>query len=164
VDGDGIAKFALWLAKHRPVEKTGRFLVTGTDSALQRTLTTRRDLPDSVTNWCVAYLLNPAKIDSTGLMQVRVKKGQLLVNARGISENWETYQTNRKPPPPGRISRALKSLCHEDKIQLKDNAGGRPRYHVFRTDLLIYWGETIGYCTKEQIEEALSTDTEDRNI
>lgn len=159
VEKDRIARFALHLAETREVVQTGRFLVSGRDSALQRTLTTHRGPASAICHWCVEYLLDPAKIDTMGTLIVRVQNGRLLVTAHALATYWEMYATNIKPPVVRTISQALKGIC-DDKIQRKDANGRKTNYWPVKTENLKTWADEHGYCTAEQIDAALAKDTQ----
>lgn len=158
VKEDLVAKHALWLRDTRKVVRKHRFLVSGTDSALHRSLTTSRGLPSAICHWCVAYLLSPGKMDTSKQLLVRVHAGVLLITARALAESWEQYPTNVLPPPSGRISRALAGLSGAKKQMVAGN--GKPtNYWPIKTSNLLTWAEEMGYCTPEELEGALGTDT-----
>jgi hypothetical protein len=159
VEKDRIARFALYLAETRKVVQTGRFLVTGRDSALQRTLTTTRGRASAICHWCVDYLLDPGKIDTMGTLGVRIQNGRLLVTAHTLATYWEMYATNIKPPTAGRISRSLAGLC-DSKVLRPGTNGRKTHYWPVKTVNLKTWAEELGYCTAEQIDAALAKDTQ----
>jgi hypothetical protein len=158
VSDDLLARHALWLRDNRPIIREHRFLVSGVDSALHRSLTTSRGLSSAICQWCVSYLLSPGKMDATNTLHVRVTEGQLLVTARALSEHWDMYQTNVKAPPAGRISRALAALC-EPKRQLAAGNGKPTNYWPLKTSNLLTWAEDLGYTLPEEILDALQRET-----
>ena len=160
VTEDLVAKHALWLREQRPVKRDGRFLVTGSDSALHRSLTTSRGLPSAICNWCVSYLLEPGKMDATGRLLIRIKEGRLYVTAKGLADYWDMYPTNARAPMVGAVGRTLAGLCDPDKPQMKNGMGQRTNYWRVRTDSLVTWAEDMQYVPEETILEALKHDTE----
>lgn len=156
---DGLAKHALWLAKNRTVCPTGRFLVSGQDSAMHRALSTGIGLGSSICHWCVSYLLAPAKMDVQRKLWVRIYKGKLLVNFRALTESWDTYITHTKAPVAGRMQRALSSLSQPRLRQLTAGNGKATAYREIRTEDLMAWNNEIGLATPEELAEALSKDT-----
>lgn len=159
VEKDRIARFALYLAETRKVVQTGRFLVSGRDSALQRTLTTADRFASAICHWCVDYLLDPGKIDTMGTLGVRIQNNRLLVTAHTLATYWEMYSTNIKPPVVRKISQGLGRIC-DGKIQRKDANSKRTHYWPIKTENLKTWADEHGYCTAEQIDAALAKDTQ----
>lgn len=160
VEGDGLARHALWLRENRHVARATRFLVSGRDSALHRSLTTSRGLSSAICHWCVSYLLEPAKVNVQRKLLVRVHKGELLVTARALAEHWEIYATNAKPPPAGKIARALASLARPSKKQLVAGSGKMTNYWRMKTDSLLTWCEEMGYATEDEVMAALAASTD----
>jgi hypothetical protein len=159
--GDLLARYAMWLRQNRKVIRRGRFLVSGKDSLLHKTLGITNGLASALCCWCVRYLLEPGKMDATGKFLARVHKGQLLVNARGPSEFWSMYETNVKPPTAGKVGRALASICGPNKKKVRNPATGmKTDYHLIPINRLLDWVNESGYCTKEEMLSALSQDTE----
>lgn len=159
VKEDLVAKHVLWLRDNRVVQRSHRFLVSGVDSALHRSLTTSRGISSAVCHWCVSYLLSPEKMDAHHDLLVRVKDGRLLVTARALAENWDSYKTNYKAPAQGRISRAISGLS-DAKRQMVAGNGRATNYWPVKTENLLTWNEEMGYCTDEEISDALKYDTE----
>jgi hypothetical protein len=88
---------------------------------------------------------------------VRVKDGELLVCTKALSDGWATYDTHTNPPTPSRITKALGSICSDEKAY---RLGKRTqRYRTVNTQTLIAWAESNGYATREEILDALSKDT-----
>lgn len=157
---DVVARHALWLRDQRQVKRTGRFLVTGIDSALHRALTTSRGFPSAVCNWCVSYLLEPGRMDTTGKLLVRIRQRELYVTAKALSDHWDMYPTNMKAPMVNQAGRALSGLCYPGKTQMKDGSGNPMNYWHMKTDSLLTWADEMKYVPAETILEALKSNAE----
>jgi len=165
VQGDQIAEHVLWLAEHHAWEPHGRFLIEVQDADLHRSLTTRSGARGAVCQWLCSYLLNPSPFDNDARSSrlVRVHRGRLLANTQGLVTCWGLYVQNEACPTVGRLSSALASLGTGQRPRLRSEPG-KPRinYHEIDTDNLVAWADHSGYAERDQIEEALSRDTEER--
>jgi hypothetical protein len=159
VEGDGIAKHCLWLRDNHTIPNHHRFLVSGDKSALHRRLTVSSGIRSAVCCWLVGYLMGPAKMDATGKLLARVNKGRLLVNVRALSDQWELYPTNVKPPAVGEIAKALVGISKAETVQLTDGTGTKTHYRVVDRDNLVSWASDYGFALPEAIDEALQKDT-----
>jgi len=159
VEGDGIARHALWIRETHPVNRNRRFIVTGKTSDLHRALSTGQGLASAVCHWCVNYLLEPGKMDALGTLLVRISKGRLLVQAKGLSDHWEMYTTNVRSPAAGRIQRSLSALAENRKVQMTGWKGRRQNYWEIKGENLLQWANDHGYCTEDELLDALNTDT-----
>lgn len=157
VHDDAIAKHAHWLRANRIVRPSGRFLVTGNNQALARSLTVNSGLRGSVCHWLVAYLLEPNKLESINAGTEYVRRGPegLLVTAQGVGRYWSLYETNTMPPTVSRVSRALEGLAESVTVrQLHTLAeGGTTVANFFRIDLenLVVWAEEHGFADRDSI-------------
>jgi hypothetical protein len=153
VNGDGIAKHALWLAKNKSVPN-GRFFFAGSEE-IARTLTTQSGIRGSVCSWLCMYLLNTGAADSLQendqQKQIFVDGGKLFVTAQALAQMWAAYKTNRNPPSPAQAGSALRGLSEEGVHE----RGGRTFYVVDARNL-VTWAEETGYCAPEQIRHALA--------
>lgn len=157
IEGDGIAKHALWLKENRVVVPDGRFLVSGCDTAFHRSFPTATGIASDILHWLTCYLQNPAKIDAIGSLLMRIEDGELLVTAKCIIENWEVYQTNTdtRRATSSRICRALASLSTGKKKQFKNGRGIKTNYWPIRTEYLLSWNADSGFATDEELMSAL---------
>lgn len=161
VKDDAVAKHALWLRDTRQVVRSGRFLVSGNDSDLHRSLITSRGLTSAICNWCVSYLLEPGRMDATGTLAARVYQSMLHIRITALAEQWKMYLTNWDPPTPGQVNNAIRGIVRDrDSRVLTAGNGQKARYRVIRTDVLVTWAKGVDWCTEEAILEALATDTE----
>ncbi|MEI6806985.1 MAG: hypothetical protein WCK49_10885, partial [Myxococcaceae bacterium] len=160
VSGDEIAKHALWLRDNRSVNSDVRFSIEGKDTSYVDSLVANTKMGSAVFDWLTCYLLNPGRMDAQDNLQVRIYEGQLLVMARGLVENWETYVTNseKRFATMNYISEALSSMSAPKRKQLYDNKKTKMNYWQIETQYLLGWAKENGY-EPEQILEALSKDT-----
>lgn len=158
--GDAIAKHALWLRANREVNNDLRVLVAGKDSSHVDDIVANTKMGPHVSDWLVCYLMNPKRIDTEDALQIRIYQGRLLVMARCLVENWETYITNKDKrfATMNAISEALSSMSAPKRKQLYDNHKTKMNYQQIETRYLLSWAVKHGY-SSEKILEALSHDT-----
>jgi len=165
VNGDKIAEHALWLRDNHLWKPNGRFLVHGDDKALHSRLISSTGIRSALLQFCVAYLLSPYLLDNHAKASgfVRVHDRQLCVNVQGVIEGWGHYVQNEKCPTTGRLGRAIAALAIDDRrIKLPVPGQGYPKFRVIATEHLIAWADDKDFATAEEIEAALSENTEDR--
>ena len=137
VDGDLIARHALWLAANRKVLPGERFLVEGRMTDLVARMPTQGKTSSLVCEWLVQFLDAPEEkrraIESTGL--VLVGNNEYLVNVKAISTTWTQFISSDGPPRTGQIGRVLKLLSRGTKRV--DDA----RFHVMNLDLIFAWAD-----------------------
>ncbi len=154
----------MWLVKNHKWEPRGRFLIEVDDLALRRKLANQSGLSSKVCQWLVSFLLEPAKhAASEKALLVRVHKGRLLVNVKGMSgDGWKVYMSgDRDPPEAGQVSTALRTLYADEK-EKKLNCGAKGKqehYRIIAISHLTAWAESTGFASAEQIQEALEKDT-----
>jgi hypothetical protein len=158
----GIAEHAMWLRANRVVERGSRFLVTGRDSSLHRTLTTSTGIRAAIMNWCAAYLLEPAKVDTQRDLLIRVDGGKLLVTARGLMNHWDQYRTNAFAPTAARLSSALAGLSN-GRVELQAGARG-VAYHQIDGQNLRAWCEETGFASWEELHVGLLRSTPSKGL
>jgi hypothetical protein len=165
VEKNLIAEHALWLRDHYAWQPNGRFLVHGDDNDLHSRLISSSGIRSAVLQFCVGYLLDPGPVDANarGQYWIRVFQGRLAVNTQAFVRCWSTYVTNEPCPTTGRLSSAIAALATEERLRLQTPGKGRPNYRVIDLEHLIAWAEANGFATREQITEALATDTEERS-
>ncbi len=158
--GDAIAKHALWLRDNRKVDSDSRFLVRGNNTVHADSLVANTKMGPHVFHWLTSYLLNPSRMDSQDNLLIRIHEGRLLVMARGLVENWETYVTNsdKRFATMNNISEALSSMSAPKRKQLYDSKKAKANYWQVETQYLTAWATEHGYDT-EQLKKALLTDT-----
>ena len=164
VEGDKIAEHALWLRDNYRWKPNGRFLVHSYDRELHSRLVSGSGIRSSVLQFCVGYLLDPARLDADprGRFLIRVHDNRLCVNTQALVACWDTYVKNERCPSTGRLAGAIGALANDDRVRLTLPNGKRPNYRVIRPEHLKAWAARTGYATEEQIEEALSIDTVER--
>jgi hypothetical protein len=167
VDGDMIAEHVLWLVHNHKWIPKGRFLIEAQDEALHRSLTTRSGYRSALCQWLCSYLLNPSPFDNDARSArlVQVKEGSLFVNVMGIVQCWAMYVTNEPCPKTGALASALSSLSTEKRQRWKTRPGQpRMNYREINPDNLISWAEHTGFCEAEDLEQALSRDTDEHSL
>jgi hypothetical protein len=86
----------------------------------------------------------------------------LLVNLRGLSSAWGSYETYVRPPTIGDLATAIAGLAKPETLTLTDGTGARCRYRIISREHLIAWAEDSGFATAEQLDEALRRETPTR--
>jgi hypothetical protein len=112
VDGDLIARHALWLRDHKRDDfKPGkRFLVEGTKTEVHRALVIGGPVSSLVLEWLARFLHKPIpNIAKLGL--VLYGNGELLVNTSAITDHWEHYINSHTVYSTTRIGTALRSIA-----------------------------------------------------
>lgn len=152
VQNDVIAKHALFLGETVEVPDTGRFLVSGQASELTRTIATSAGTRAAVCNWLVNFLLKPALITRNASVAhlIRVEDSKLLVNAKVIAENWDSYVLHDKnAPSPTDVSKALAGLSPN---RVSKREGDKVVwYRSVDLDNLVAWAESTGYADADTI-------------
>jgi hypothetical protein len=157
VEGDLIARHALWLRDNITIDRRNRFLVSGESTDLARTLTVNDRMKGACCNWLVAFMLNPEKLGSSTLRdRVRVENGKLYVNSQVLVEAWELYPTNEEPPPTGKIYRALADMAVGERVHKRDSSGRERHFRQIDENTLISWAEQSGYATEATLREILA--------
>jgi hypothetical protein len=137
VEGDRIAKHALWLAQHRQVVPGARFLVEGHVTEMHNLLATQGHVASLVCEALARYLADPNKFSRQPQAKLIVcGNGKLLVNTSAISILAGLYlDESVRLPSSNKIGRALGNLA-------KDQARvGTTRYWEVNSDLVIGWAE-----------------------
>lgn len=134
MDGDKIAKHALWLRENRTVTPDGRWLVKGEAGSVHQNMATRNKVEGLITEWLAKYLDQPSPgIPSTAA--VRVGNGEFLINTAVVGGYWDQYITTNDRYETARIGRALKNLSKGEK-----RVGGL-RCHIIDVSLVYRWAE-----------------------
>lgn len=137
VDGDGIARHALWLRDNRAVKPGKRFLVEGELSRLHRQLILKSEATGLVVEWLARYLAKPQTYDRDGRGCIIAGGGCLYVNAQGIVDAWEIYSKENRPSIQ-KISRVLARFS-QGQHRLKIENVGQIRYWKIDPDIVISW-------------------------
>lgn len=155
VDGDLIARHALWLAANRHVIAGDRFLVTGDPTYMVRQLATRPATAASVTGWLAGYLANPAMIFNSSIERyVLAGRGEFLVNVQALASYWNTYQDKEPRPSTPDVANALANLS--TGTTQRGPRGDRVTYRVIRLDYVIDWAERNGIGDVEAMRDWVS--------
>lgn len=137
IEGDGMARHALWLREHREVTPGKRFLVEGELSRLHRQLILKSEATGLVVEWLARYLANPAVYDRDGRRRVAAGAGCLYVNAQGLVDAWEIYSKENRPTIQ-KISKVLARFSQGVHRMQVENAG-RIRYWKIDHEIVMSW-------------------------
>jgi hypothetical protein len=145
VDGDGIARHALWLARERGLDRGKRFLVEGETTAMHKALITSGNRNGAVLEWLVRFLDDPSKVEShysgrQRMSRARAGNQQILVNTQAIVDCWELYLSEKSRITTTAAGRALNQLSSEDKPKL-GRAKDRAHFHQVDVELVFSWAQ-----------------------
>ncbi len=156
VDGDKIAKHALWLRDNHKWSDKERFIIPHTDETTHRSLTVRSGIRSAICKWLVSWLLDPNRLatDSRSKDLIIVKNQQVNINVQVLERCWSIYVQHEPCPPTGKLASALAALCAQERYQKQIN-GKKFNYRTVNTENLIAWAENTGYADREQIIELL---------
>lgn len=148
VHEDKLAMHVMWLVENVKVESQGRFVVAGGASKLTRVLLTQSGTRPRVCEWITNALLNakPVMGHPVHKHHFRVVNGELLINAKAITELWETYVFNDKNPPgPNQVSADLSALSTRRQALWCPELKKVIQYRVVNLDLVREWAEETQY-------------------
>lgn len=157
VEGDGIAKHALWLRDNRKVELAGRWLVQGTDSIVHDIIATSGN-NEHIAEWLAQALAAPKELFKQLEQQkaIVVGDGHFYVNGSAVISCWK-WLVKSAPPPRNlsTIGAALSSLSHKDgKRKI-----GTVRYHDIK------WQHVINFADRHDIgDQALLQERINRKL
>lgn len=159
VDGDVIARHALWLKDEIPLPaRPPRFLIEQTGSnVLTQTMAMASHAGGLVANWIVRYLLSPQDLqvaNRAALAGIRVEDGALWLNSRAVVEGWRTYLDDRGISVNS-AGQALRALTTEAR-DFPGSGDWRVRLHRVNIDAIVAWAEDRGYASGEQILGSLA--------
>lgn len=137
VDGDRIARHALWLRDNRAVIPGRRFLVEGKADAMSKMLATQGDVPGKVTEWLAKFLADTTpKAGPTQRGYIIVGGGKYLVNTNALVEFWDTYvKSDHRAPTHHKLGAALRNLAGAQ------TRAGNKRFWEVDADIVIAWAE-----------------------
>lgn len=151
VDGDRIARHALWLRDARKIERdySGRFLVEGHITRAHNALATSGAVPGLVVEWLARFLVAPRE-DLIRQHDVIIGEGRYLVSASGLLKNWSfVVGDQHKAPNLQRINKVLAGLSPK-KVQVREQrtsgagATHRGRYWEVKPEVVIDYAEREG--------------------
>jgi hypothetical protein len=149
IDGDQIARHALWLRDTRKVVPSGRFWVMGHDAKMHRLLRTASVFNGQVAEWIITHLIHPKK-EAKGSGAILAYEGQVWANAQTISKFWSSYiDTKGSPPPTQKIKNALLGMLDnagrdENGGVMKRHRDKQMRYWGLKVETLIDWSMQLG--------------------
>ena len=151
VEGDRIARHALWLRDERKINRDyeGRFLVQGHITKAHNSLATSGTVPGLVVEWLARFLVAPRE-DIIRQHDVIIGKGRILINASALLKNWSfVLGESYKAPSLGRVNKVLSSLsARKDQAREQRStptgAVHRARYWEIKPDLVIDYADKEG--------------------
>lgn len=156
VDGDQIAKHALWLRDNRQVTPGRRFLVEGEKREMHRKLIMKSEATGLIIEWLARYLSNPSLYDRSAHKPPRVisGNGQFFVNVQGLVDCWEAYSKENRPT----VAQTGRVLARFSRSTVRPRVEGdvpRIRYKKLDTDLILSWARSNQIGDETQIGNSL---------
>jgi hypothetical protein len=145
VDGDMIAAHALWLRDNRQVIPGDRLLVEP-DPARTHNISALTRAGEQVVEWLTRYMAE----QGSNVVDVYVGDGEVLVNAKAISDGWSAQMSDRAPPT-GQISRVLKQISLGAKRM--HTPDGYKRFHSVDLGAIYKFAEETQIGDVEKIRE-----------
>lgn len=153
IEGDGIAKHALWLKQTRgeKIFASGqRFMIAGGANDLARSLSIHSGLRGSICHVLAHCLAKPNPHLNTPDGSIRTENGQLYTTAAGLLEAWKTvHGENVKLPSVNRINQALQGLS------MGETTLDKKRYMIVSTLFLRAWVEEVMFFQWSDVEKVL---------
>lgn len=147
VEGDDLARHALWLRDNRTLNPGRRFLVEGEPTAMHRALVTQGRWNGIVLEWLARFMTDPDKIDyayrgKQALCRARVGSQKLLINTQGVIDGWDLYLANTSERlSTNAVGRVLNQLSNSYKPKLGKAGSERAHFHLVDADLVFSWAE-----------------------
>jgi hypothetical protein len=143
VEGNGIAKHALWLAENRQVDGTGRLACPADLGAMKDKLVIGTGLRWEILDWIVSYLSNPSLITPEFLRLRALAKpvhitGRDTVWIRGesIFAYWDKFGDSKRTPEKRRIIEEIGHMCPTRA------SFGNSMYRALDLEILMTWCKT----------------------
>ncbi len=148
VDGDLMARHALWLRDNWTLTRPGkRFLIDGEPTEIHRAIVTGGDKRSVVLEWLARFMTNPEEVTQRHYAakrlpsMARIGNGELLVNTQALVDCWKSYREPEQRLTPSTIGRILGQIS-EGRIRPRINGDDtRMRFHKIRTDYVIGWAD-----------------------
>jgi hypothetical protein len=165
VDGDLLAKHALWLRENRTITPGKRFLVEG-DSMdnMHRKLVMQGEDAGLIFEWLVRFASNPQAL--YGVYRVKkqpalalVGNNQVLINTEAVLTVWDVYMGDQKRPSTTKVGATLRKLS--EGYRKIGSRGSQVRYHVIKTDLVTGWASDNQVGDEVAIRRNLNTELEE---
>jgi hypothetical protein len=154
VDGDLIAKHALWLRDNPRADfKPGRrFVVEGRQTSLHRSLLFQGPITGMVMEWLVGFLSEPEvivkPITTKGrFTDIFCKGTKLYVSTNALSKYWDQYIKSVLHPSVNKLGRALHSLSEGRKRDTKTGCV----YWIISKEMILNWVDVYGSGNREKI-------------
>ncbi|MBU1048357.1 MAG: hypothetical protein KJ648_07095 [Candidatus Omnitrophica bacterium] len=156
LDNDGIARHALWLARTRPVNSTGRFLVEGRQTEFHRGLVTASGVTSSVAEFLTKWVSHPGQ-GYAGNDLVQVGNGQIWVATEVFGKaNWENLVPSLPLPSATRVGRALTNLSNGAVRALVNKR--QLTFHRVQPGLLVAWAQKAQVGDLDYLQKRLASD------
>lgn len=164
VQGDRIARHALWLRDARPRLMGGRWAVPGDCAEMLRAMRTGAGLRWPLCKWLVAWLMDgaattPTMFRAPGAVLVRDRKVYASVDK--IRESWTTYLKDEQVPATQKVQKAFAEIStpgEEGRRQFRLKAGpsgGRVWMREIPTEYLLTWSALHDGPPAAEIQEAI---------
>lgn len=166
VKDDRIARHVLWLRDNFAKTSVGRFIIRPKSTAFSDALTTKSQYRSEVLLWLLSYLKNPTLMNSLAMGGVRINDEKLYVKTICMLQYWTSYLEKVPAPTLWHLERTLGALSapirpeFADLVAAKDGTKHKSRYREIRLGALYDFAENVEFMTREEIDEALSVDTE----
>jgi hypothetical protein len=150
VEGDKIAKHALWLraeviAGRRILQRGSRFILPGDAHELVTALQTASRVPSDLLEWVWQFLQDPAKHVSASVgrpLACLIKDGAIWINARGVLQCWDHYMAGERAPTANAFARTTRGVVLSERkggrLRL-GHGGSKARYHQLNLESLAAW-------------------------
>lgn len=158
INGDKIAKHALWLRDNRPVQSGRRFLIEGGVDMLHRRLASNGNIRELAIEWTCRAILR--KWVTSKFPGIRFGNGEVYVNASFVQDTWESVTQQKQIPSLIKISRAFKPLCDGKDKRLKIiDAHGERRADFYKIDVSHIYEHCASVTTIEKMKEIIEKET-----
>ena len=170
VDGDGIAKHALWLrdevlAGRRVLQRGSRFIIPGDAHELVMALQTNSRVPSDLLEWVWQFLQDPAKHVAACVgrpLACVVRDGQIWISPRNVLQAWDHYMGQERAPTANMFDRTTRGILVSERkggrLRLgKDGRAGK--YQRLNLAALVSWLHSRDENLSE-LPKLLAVDTE----
>lgn len=171
VDGDGIARHALWLrdevlAGRRVLQRGSRFIIPGDAHELVTALQTASRVPSDLLEWVWQFLQDPARHVAASVgrpLGCLVQDGQIWINPRGVLQAWDHYMGGERAPTANLFDRTTRGVLLSERKGGRFRvraAGNRIKYQRLSLEALLSWLRSRDEDLSE-LSAMLATSTED---
>lgn len=156
LDGDGIAKHALWLRSTRKVNDGGRFLVTARKQEFHERLVTASTGVGQTVEALVAALCAPPNSRHRQDERLLVGHGHLWVATAYLTAYWADFIRGVPCPPAAKLGRALANIS-TGAVRILTPRLGQVTYHRVRPEVVCSWAEKSRVADEQTIRDILAS-------